>query len=189
MTGDATNEFDLISTDGTPQQGEIERVSEHDWFQFNAAAGTTYAMEVQLGTLRDSTISLIDTDRETIILGNDDSESMASFIEWTCPVSGTYFINVKGFSGDTGTFTIHVDQDSAQHGGDPCDGGTVMMEHAIDRCFHVDNAQTILIDPLAENDGAIAFYQHLGFEVIGPRTFGVDECIVLRLRLPDSRCD
>ena len=67
--------------------------------------------------------------------------------------------------------------------------GTVMMKHAIDRCIHVHNAHTILVDPLAENDGAISFYQHLGFEVIGPRTCGADECIVLRLRRPDSRCD
>ena len=67
--------------------------------------------------------------------------------------------------------------------------GTVMMKHAIDRCFHVHNAHTILIDPLAKNEGAMAFYQHLGFEVIGPRTFGADECIVLRLRRPDSGRD
>ncbi len=67
--------------------------------------------------------------------------------------------------------------------------GTVIMKHAIDRCFHVHNAHTILTDPLAKNEGAIAFYQHLGFEVIGPRTFGADECIVLRLRRPDSGRD
>ena len=67
--------------------------------------------------------------------------------------------------------------------------GTVMMLHAIDRCFYVHSAHTILIDPLAENEGAISFYQHLGFEVIGPRTFGADECIVLWLRRPDSGCD
>ena len=67
--------------------------------------------------------------------------------------------------------------------------GTVMMKHAIDRSFHEHNAHAILVDPLAENGGAISFYQHLGFEVIGPRTFGADECIVLRLCRPDSRCD
>lgn len=67
--------------------------------------------------------------------------------------------------------------------------GTEMMEHAIDRCFRAHNAHTILIDPLAKNEGAIAFYQHLGFEVIGPRTFGADECTVLRLRRLDSGCD
>ena len=67
--------------------------------------------------------------------------------------------------------------------------GTEMMQHAIDRCFRAHNAHTILIDPLAKNEGAIAFYQHLGFEVIGPRTFGADECTVLRLRRPDSGCD
>ena len=134
MTGDATTEFDLIQTDGTPQQGEIERVSEHDWFQFNAAAGTTYAMEVQLGTLRDSTISLIDTDRETIILENDDSESMASFIEWTCPATGSYYILVRGYGRESGTFQVMV-ADTSRPGytglaggssGDPCNGGGTM---------------------------------------------------------------
>ena len=60
--------------------------------------------------------------------------------------------------------------------------GTVMMKHSIDRCFHVHNAHTILIDPLAKNRGAISFYQHLRFEVIGPRTFGADQGIVFRLR-------
>ena len=67
--------------------------------------------------------------------------------------------------------------------------GTVMMKHAIDRCFHVHNAHTILADPHAENDGAISFYQHIGVEVIGPRNCGADECIVSRLRRPDSRGD
>ena len=67
--------------------------------------------------------------------------------------------------------------------------GTVMMKHAIDRYFHVHNVRTILIDPLAENDGAISFYRHLGFEIIGPRTFGADERIVLRLRRPHSGFD
>ena len=57
-----------------------------------------------------------------------------------------------------------------------------MMKHAIDGCFHVYNAHMTLIDPLAENDGAISFYQHLRFEVIGPRTFGADQGIVFRLR-------
>ena len=67
--------------------------------------------------------------------------------------------------------------------------GTVMMEHAIDRCLRAHNAHTILIDTLAKDEGAVAFYQHLGFEVIGPRTFGAVECTVLRLCRPDSGCD
>ena len=65
----------------------------------------------------------------------------------------------------------------------------MMMEHAIDRFFHVLIAHTILVDPLAENEGAISIYPHLGFDVIGPRTLGADECIVLERRRPDSGCD
>ena len=67
--------------------------------------------------------------------------------------------------------------------------GTVMMKDAIDRCFRVHSAHTILVDPLAENDGAISIHQHLGVDVIGKRTFGADECTVLRLCRPDSGCD
>ena len=33
----------------------------------------------------------------------------------------------------------------------------MMMKHAIDRCFHVHNAHAILVNALAENDGAISF--------------------------------
>ena len=67
--------------------------------------------------------------------------------------------------------------------------GTVMMKDAIDRCFRVHSAHTILVDPLAENDGAISIHQHLAVDVIGKRTFGADECTVLRLCRPDSGCD
>ena len=67
--------------------------------------------------------------------------------------------------------------------------GTVMMKDAIDRCFRVHSAHTILVDPLAENDGAISIHQHLGVDVIGKRTFDADECTVLRLCRPDSGCD
>ena len=48
----------------------------------------------KLGSLSDSVISLVGTDRETIILENDDGEranGMASFIEWTCPADATMF--------------------------------------------------------------------------------------------------
>ena len=59
--------------------------------------------------------------------------------------------------------------------------GTQMMRLAIDRCFAEPKVTAILIDPLARNVRARRFYERLGFVVVGPRTFGTDDCVVYRL--------
>lgn len=57
--------------------------------------------------------------------------------------------------------------------------GTEMMRLAIARCFDVHGATSVLIDPLASNTRAIKFYERLGFEIVGPRQFGDDDCLVM----------
>ena len=59
--------------------------------------------------------------------------------------------------------------------------GTAMMTQAIDRCFADASVRAIVIDPLASNIDAHRFYQRLGFRVVGPRSFGEDDCLVHRL--------
>jgi aminoglycoside 6'-N-acetyltransferase len=59
--------------------------------------------------------------------------------------------------------------------------GTQMMRLAIDRCFADAKVTAILIDPLASNLRARRFYERLGFVAVGPRRFGMDECVVYRL--------
>lgn len=59
--------------------------------------------------------------------------------------------------------------------------GTAMMRWAIDRCFADPAVTAILIDPLASNLRARRFYERLGFRIVGPRRFGLDECMVYRL--------
>lgn len=59
--------------------------------------------------------------------------------------------------------------------------GTQMMTLAIERCFAAPEVTAILIDPLATNTDAQRFYRRLGFEVVGPRRFGDDDCTVMRL--------
>lgn len=59
--------------------------------------------------------------------------------------------------------------------------GTAMMQQAIARCFADPRVSAILIDPLASNERAHRFYRRLGFRVVGPRTFGLDDCLVHRL--------
>lgn len=60
--------------------------------------------------------------------------------------------------------------------------GTAMMQHAMDWCFNQPSVHTVLVDPLASNIRAHAFYEKLGFERVGPRQFGGDACVVYAMR-------
>lgn len=59
--------------------------------------------------------------------------------------------------------------------------GTQIMTLAIERSFANADVTAILVDPLATNTGAHRFYERLGFLPVGPRRFGLDDCLVYRL--------
>lgn len=59
--------------------------------------------------------------------------------------------------------------------------GTQMMRLALDRCFGARGAGSVVIDPLETNLRAIEFYRRLGFEEVGPRRFGNDDCLVMSI--------
>jgi hypothetical protein len=88
--------------------GNIEVVSDVDWFKFTAASGTNYTFETTLGTLLDSTIEIIGTNGTTQLAFDDDSGvGLGSRVEWIAPSNGIYFVVVKGFSGAFGTYTLN----------------------------------------------------------------------------------
>ena len=59
--------------------------------------------------------------------------------------------------------------------------GGQLMRLVLDACFADERVTAVLIDPLAANARARAFYERLGFTEVGPRRFGTDDCIVYRL--------
>jgi aminoglycoside 6'-N-acetyltransferase len=59
--------------------------------------------------------------------------------------------------------------------------GTAMMRLALQRCFAPAQVSAVLIDPLQRNADAQRFYRRLGFAEVGPRRFGEDDCLVMRL--------
>ncbi|MBC7769572.1 MAG: GNAT family N-acetyltransferase [Phycisphaerales bacterium] len=65
--------------------------------------------------------------------------------------------------------------------------GRAMMEAVIDRCFAEPAIAAIVIDPLTSNTEAHRFYRRLGFQVVGRRMFGDDDCLVHRLERADWR--
>ncbi len=63
--------------------------------------------------------------------------------------------------------------------------GTVMMEQALARCFAPPEVTAVLIDPLESNVDARRFYRRIGYVEVGPRRFGTDDCIVMRIDRED----
>lgn len=59
--------------------------------------------------------------------------------------------------------------------------GSEMMRQALARCFADPAVTAIVIDPLNSNVAAHRFYRRLGFEAVGRRMFGDDDCLVHRL--------
>jgi aminoglycoside 6'-N-acetyltransferase len=59
--------------------------------------------------------------------------------------------------------------------------GSAMMRLALERCFADPRVTAVVIDPLASNVRAHRFYARLGFEPVGRRRFGADDCLVHEL--------
>ena len=60
-----------------------------------------------------------------------------------------------------------------------------MMRLALARCFADPRVTAVIIDPLASNVRAHAFYRRLGFKPVGRRRFGDDDCLVHELTRRD----
>ena len=89
--------------------GEIETPMDHDWFKFNAVAGSHYSIDVILDTLVDSQLSLMGSDGTTLLKFDDDGGAgFASHIDWTFAASGTYFLDVNGYGSDLGTYHVTI---------------------------------------------------------------------------------
>jgi aminoglycoside 6'-N-acetyltransferase len=81
---------------------------------------------------------------------------------------------------EAGTWTVDIWIGSPQDRGRGL--GTQVMRRAVSRNIELHGAGSILIDPRVTNRRAIAFYEQLGFEPVGERTFDDgDVCLVMRL--------
>ena len=101
---------------GEALQGSIEYEGDDDIFAFEASAGKTYQIDVELGTLSDSWLALYGAGYEELAYNDDDGDSAASQIIWEAPDSGEYYIAVGGYESETGSYTLTastIDDDHA----------------------------------------------------------------------------
>jgi len=113
-----------ISIDGPPQDHNFCPARDEDWVVFDATAGLTYTIQTtDLGSECDTTLTLYDADGTTQLAFNDDyAAGLASRIDYTFPVSGSYYVKAQHFSADRyglGTeYRLSVQEDAPPH--PPC---------------------------------------------------------------------
>ena len=101
--GDATS-----VTAGEAATGVVAYPGDVDFFVFEAVGGELYQIDVALGTLADSVVSLYDSDEWMLVYNDDHGDSAASRILWEAPSSGSYYIEVSTWGADTGSYTLTI---------------------------------------------------------------------------------
>jgi subtilisin family serine protease len=156
----------------------IETGGDQDWFKFQAQAGRRYAIATSLTGLVDSVLTLYDPNGVTQLALNDNyGSSRASYIDWTAPASGTYFIKATASNqSQTGAYQLSLksinsapvlqtvaDQTMSTH----TDKLTIPLTASdVDGDPLTYSAQAYTIDPLAkkayELDRQLGLYQLQG---------------------------
>ena len=85
---------------GVDVEGVIDYEGDSDYFRFTAEEGRLYQIDVTLGTLPDSYLSLyvemVGPETWGVEANDDYEDSVASRIIWEAPESGNYYIRVNG---------------------------------------------------------------------------------------------
>ena len=93
---------------GDTVNGDIETSDDVDYFSFRAEADWRYTIQTALRTNDDTEIALYAQNGSRLAENDDDDTSYASRIDWTAPLSGTYYVAVFGHGGDTGTYRLRT---------------------------------------------------------------------------------
>ena len=121
---------------GSAMDGQVGAPMQQVYFSLQAQEGTSYVFDTEAGTLTDTVMVLYGLDGVTLLAENDDdtthSGNLDSYIEWTCPASGSYTVMVHGFANSVGTFTLTVSE--AMSG--PCsEHGSTLLEPALEIAY------------------------------------------------------
>ena len=104
---------------GDTFEGEIDTVGDKDFVAIDLDAGTQYTFWVQGadsdgGTLADPFLILRDANGTFVSQDDNSGTGLDSQITFTPSSSGTYYLSVRNFTGETGTYSLTAATGSAQ---------------------------------------------------------------------------
>ena len=91
---------------GEAVEGALEVGAVSGVFVFEADAEQLYQIDVTLGTLEDSVLTLYDADEWQVAYNDDHAGSLASRVFWRAPGGGRYYAEVAGYG--PGSYTLIV---------------------------------------------------------------------------------
>ena len=95
---------------GETLDGEIDNRDDGDFFYFGAERGVWYSIETHLRSNPDTILFLHGPNEDFLAEDNDSGDSGASLLEWVAPSSDTYYIEVYGFDGATGSYRLSLSE-------------------------------------------------------------------------------
>lgn len=98
---------------GSTVAGEIEMAGDHDWFEIDLVAGSSYEFNMRgapsgVGTLTDSRLWLRDAAGSQLAFDDDGGVGYESLIQFTATQTGTHYLDAGAYSNRTGTYTLDV---------------------------------------------------------------------------------
>ena len=93
---------------GQSIEATIDHGGDVDLFELSADAGKSYQIDIALGTLGDSVLTIYDADGSEVAYNDDYGGGSASRIIWEAPATGVYYVEVSGFGLTTGSYTLIV---------------------------------------------------------------------------------
>ena len=114
---------------GADVEGVIDYQGDSDYFRFTAEEGQFYQVDVALGSLPDSVLTLLGPDRWELAYNDDYGDSLASRVVWEAPASGDYYLAVASAGFDAGSYTLTVSHSTIvdDHGNDIDDATAIRV--------------------------------------------------------------
>ena len=94
---------------GADVRGALDYDGDIDFFRFQAEEGRSYPIDMALGTLDDSTVSLIDSDGQ--YAGSYYYDRDTPGLSWEAPSSGEFYVVVESYGIGTYTLTVSLIND------------------------------------------------------------------------------
>lgn len=119
----------------------IDPAGDFDTFSISVTAGQTYMISVRgsgANPLADTILYLLDDDFNLIDADDDGGAGFYSLLTFTAAYTGTYYVDVEGFSNFTGEYTLDVIQQPASDIVDSTFGNAVLIGEGVTFGF-IDN--------------------------------------------------
>jgi hypothetical protein len=97
----------------TSVQGDIQDANDQDYYAVSLVAGQSYIFDVDGTTLSDPTLALRNSVGTQLAFNDDGGPGFDSRIEFTAGSSGMYFLDVGGYSSNTGSYSLATRIDDA----------------------------------------------------------------------------